>query len=148
MFVQNKEFLPIVRDQLRQGHTVTLPTRGYSMRPFLEHDRDSVTLEYTETVNVGDAILAEVKPGVYVLHRVVDVAEVITLQGDGNYRSTEQCTKDNVLGVVIQYVYPDKTVSANNKWLQWRIKWWMRLRFARRWLLIIYKIVNHKPMHL
>ena len=40
----NADFLPEVVKMLNQGHTVTLRLRGFSMRPFLENDRDKALL--------------------------------------------------------------------------------------------------------
>ena len=36
----NAQLLPEVVKMLNEGHTVTLPLKGYSMRPFLENGRD------------------------------------------------------------------------------------------------------------
>ena len=53
---------------LGEGHTVTLPLRGRSMRPFLEDGRDKALLEAVkETPKVGDTVLAEIHPGHFVL---------------------------------------------------------------------------------
>lgn len=40
----NDKFLPEVVRLLDEGHTVTLRLRGYSMRPFLENNRDKALL--------------------------------------------------------------------------------------------------------
>ena len=40
----NADFLPEVVKMLNEGHTVTLRLRGFSMRPFLENDRDKALL--------------------------------------------------------------------------------------------------------
>ena len=59
--VPNAIFLPKVIDYLKDGHTVTLPLNGYSMRPFLENGRDKALLSYAadkDKLNVGDPVLA------------------------------------------------------------------------------------------
>lgn len=69
--------IPQFKQLLDEGHTVRFRVRGISMRPFLEDQRDIVTLApLSKAPEVGDAILAEVAPKHYVLHRVV------RLQGD------------------------------------------------------------------
>ena len=40
----NAQLLPEVVKMLNEGHTVTLPLKGYSMRPFLENGRDKALL--------------------------------------------------------------------------------------------------------
>ena len=54
----NDELLPAVIQLLDEGHTVTLPLRGYSMRPFLENMRDKALLQKPTDIRIGDAVLA------------------------------------------------------------------------------------------
>lgn len=54
----NEHLLPLVAEALEQGHTATIWVKGFSMRPFLEHERDRVKLAYPQQVQVGDAVLA------------------------------------------------------------------------------------------
>ena len=37
VILPNKELLAQVRILIKEGHTVTINVKGYSMRPFLEH---------------------------------------------------------------------------------------------------------------
>lgn len=46
----NLELIPEVISLLEEGHTVTLPLRGYSMRPFLEDNRDKACSFGRETL--------------------------------------------------------------------------------------------------
>ena len=62
---ENARFLPEVIRFLDEGHTVTLGLKGYSMRPFLEHKRDKALLSRPTTLQKGDAVLAEIAPGVF-----------------------------------------------------------------------------------
>ena len=56
----NEAFLPEVIQLLNEGHSITLPLRGYSMRPFLEDNRDKALLVKTQHVQVGDAVLMQI----------------------------------------------------------------------------------------
>ena len=83
--LDNATFLPHVVGLIAEGHTVTLPLRGRSMRPFLEDGRDKALLSAPTDIAVGDAVLAEIAPGFYVLHRVVALTPTeVRLLGDGN----------------------------------------------------------------
>ena len=83
--IANELLLPEVVKLLHEGHTVTLPLRGYSMRPFLEDGRDKALLQKPSLISIGDAVLAEIRPGHFVLHRIVELeGENVTLRGDGN----------------------------------------------------------------
>lgn len=87
----NADLLPEVVTLLNEGHTVTLRLRGFSMRPFLEDNRDKALLIKPSTINVGDPVLCEIAPLHFVLHRIVKIdGEDITLRGDGNI-GVEHC---------------------------------------------------------
>ncbi len=138
----NDKFLPLVREYVQKGESVIISVKGYSMRPFLEHLRDRVKLSPWTTLSVGDAVLAEVAPGHFVLHRIIEKGEggALTLMGDGNIRGTEHCTEDDVCGIVTEYLRPNgHTLMADDPSLKRKIRRWRRLLPLRRWLLFFYK---------
>ena len=99
----NADFLPEVVKMLNEGHTVTLRLRGFSMRPFLENDRDKALLVKPSAVKVGDPVLAEDSPGHYVLHRIDRIeGNHVTLRGDGNL-GVEHCRMENIVGSIIGF---------------------------------------------
>ena len=124
-----------------KGEKVIISVKGYSMRPFLEHLRDRVQLAPWTALAVGDAVLAEIAPGHFVLHRIIKIeGEQLTLMGDGNIRGTEQCTVSDVCGLVLQYIRPNGNIlQADDPRLKRQIKLWRRLLPIRRLLLFIYK---------
>ena len=130
-----------MREYIQRGETVIIFVKGYSMRPFLEHLRDRVKLAPWQELHVGDAILAEIAPGHFVLHRIINIdGNNITLMGDGNIRGTEHCTMDNVCGVVTEYLRPaGHVLLASDPSLHRRIRLWRRLLPIRRYLLFLYK---------
>ena len=136
----NALLLPEVVRLLEEGHTVTLPLRGYSMRPFLENGRDKALLRKPISIEVGDAVLAEVMPGHYVLHRIVSIAghEVI-LRGDGNL-GTERCRLTDVKATAIGFYRKGRKTLDRTDGRKWRIYswWWMRLLPIRRYLLFAF----------
>lgn len=138
----NDAFLGLVSEKLAEGHTAVIWVKGYSMRPFIEFGRDKVKLASAPTYQVGDAVLAEIEAGHYVLHRIIDKeGDKLTLQGDGNVRGVEYCTTSNVKGVVTEYIRPKRTLSADDPGLKRNIRIWRTLRPIRRYLLFIYKAV-------
>ena len=107
MEMPNDKSLPLVRQYVAGGEKVIISVKGYSMRPFLEHLRDRVQLSPWRELKVGDAVLAEIAPGHFVLHRIIAIdGEALTLMGDGNVRGTEHCTTADVCGVVTEYLRP------------------------------------------
>ena len=142
MEMPNDQLLPLVRQVVADGKTAVISVKGYSMRPFLEHLRDRVKLAPWEELQVGDAVLAEINPGHFVLHRIIAIdGEQLTLMGDGNIRGTEQCRTKDVCGVVTEYLRPNGHVLlASDRRLQRRIRIWRRLLPIRRGLLFIYNL--------
>jgi hypothetical protein len=138
----NDVWLGEVSQMLREGKPYAIYVKGYSMRPFIEHTRDRVFLEKRDSYNVGDAVLAQIAPGHYVLHRIIKKqGDNLTLQGDGNIRGVEHCLEQNVSGVVTQYIRPNRIIPADDPKLMCRIRLWRKLRPIRRYLLFIYKAI-------
>ncbi len=136
----NQTFLSLVEQTLREGHTAEIWVKGYSMRPFIEYGRDKVRLKREETYGVGDAVLAQIAPGQYVLHRIIaKEGPQITLQGDGNIKGVETCREEDIGGKVIHYIRPLRTISAHDRTLRRRIRLWRKLRPVRPFLLWIYR---------
>lgn len=138
--IPNSVLMPEIARLLSEGHTVTIPLKGNSMRPFLCHMRDKALLVLPENVKVGDPVLAENTPGHYVLHRIVAInGQHVTLLGDGNL-TTESCTLSDIIALAKAFYRkgsdtPDYITSP-----KWRIySWcWMRLRPVRRYLLLLH----------
>lgn len=70
---KNSILIPAILKLIDEGHTVTLPLKGFSMRPFLEDGRDKALLTKVGELHVGDPILAMVNNEHYVLHRIVKI---------------------------------------------------------------------------
>ena len=139
--IPNDILLTAVKEAIREGHTATIIVRGWSMRPFLEHERDKVLLEGAASYNIGDAVLAEIRPGHYVLHRITKInGEDVTLMGDGNTKGTETCKLTDICGVVKQYIRPRRTICADDPALKRRVRLWRKLLPIRRFLLLIYGV--------
>ena len=141
MELPNDQLLPLVRKFVAQGESAIISVKGYSMRPFLEHMRDRVKLSPWTNLSIGDAVLAEISPGHFVLHRIINIdGERLTLMGDGNIRGIEQCTVNDVCGVVTEYLRPNgHVILASDPKLNIKIKLWRRLLPLRRLLLLIYR---------
>lgn len=137
----NAMLLPEVVKMMDEGHTVTLRLRGYSMRPFLEDNRDKALLTKAIDPRVGDAVLAEIAPNHFVLHRIVKIkGDQVTLRGDGNL-GVEHCTLDDVKGFVIGFYRKGRTTLDKTNGWKWRTYsfFWTRLYPIRRYLLAIYR---------
>lgn len=137
----NVELLPEVIRLMDEGHTVTINLRGFSMRPFLENDRDKALLTKAKEIHKGDVVLAETAPKHYVLHRIINIdGDHITLRGDGNLLE-EHCRREDVKGFAIGFYRKGrKTIDKTNsfKWLLYS-QLWTSLYPIRRYLLAAYR---------
>ena len=137
----NAQLLPEVVKMLNEGHTVTLPLKGYSMRPFLENGRDKALLRKVQHLKKGDPVLAEVRPGHYVLHRIVAIhSNRVVLCGDGNL-ANEYCRQEDVRASVIGFYRKGRNTLDRIDGCKWRIysMIWVNLRPFRRILLSVYR---------
>lgn len=135
----NNIIIPQFVKMIDEGHTITFKLRGISMRPFLEDCRDKVVLRKPQEPKVGDAVLAEISKGVYVLHRIVKIkGNDIVLQGDGNL-STERCKRNDIRAVAEAFYRKGHTNPDYTAGWKWRIYSfiWMHLLPIRRYLLFI-----------
>lgn len=141
--VPNAILLGAVRDALHEGRKCIINVRGWSMRPFLENRRDNVLLSPADAPKVGDAVLAEISPDHYVLHRIISIeGEDVVLMGDGNILGTENCRLNNIHGVVIEYRHPWITFRSDNGFVIMLVRLWRRLLPIRPYLLRIYSILR------
>ena len=137
----NVMLLPQIEVLLNEGHTITLQLRGYSMRPFLEDNRDKALLIKADHIAVGDAVLAKIPQGGYVLHRIVKIkGNEITLLGDGNL-TPEHCMRSDIIGFAVGFYRKGSTSIDKTNGLKWGTYSiiWMLLRPLRRYLLAFYR---------
>lgn len=104
--IDNHILLTEVSRILSEGSSVVLSVRGFSMRPFLFGDRDSVVLLRKDSYEPGDMVLAQIAPERWVLHRLVEAGERVTLKGDGNLDGVEHCAMSDIVGYVTEIQRP------------------------------------------
>lgn len=132
--VDNNILIPEMQAMIRAGQQVLFTPGGVSMRPFIEGGRDSVVLTMCTDPKVGDMLLCHTGNR-YVLHRLIlRDGDHLTLMGDGNIGSTEQCTTADIVGRVVDILTP----SGRHKPVT-RGRIWYHLRPMRRYLLKIYR---------
>lgn len=142
MQLPNEIIIPKVAEYVHNGHTVTLPLRGYSMRPYLEDGRDKALLtKAPEKLKIGDVILAEIAPKCYALHRIVDISgDNITMCGDGNF-SLEYIHRRDVLAIATGFFRKgsEQVTPVDNFWYTCYWHMWLKLRPLRYPLLLCYR---------
>lgn len=145
MELPNHALMETVRTLTAQGRQTLLPIRGYSMRIFVEHNRDKVVLAPFEPARLkpGDVVLTWVTEGYYVLHRIVRAeGDLLTLMGDGNIRGTEHCKRSDVIAKAIGFVRKGRNETDWTTGWKWTVySWiWTRMLPLRRWLLLVWRV--------
>lgn len=149
MSVPNPLYVASLRSFIEEGETVQFPVRGWSMRIFVEHERDKAILKACDpqTLKKGDVVLTRIDTPddseVYVLHRIIATdGQRLTLMGDGNQQGTETCRREDVVALVTGFLRKGRTKPDLVTSRKWRIYswWWTRLRPLRRWLILLWRI--------
>lgn len=141
--VNNHVFMQEIRRMFNEKgkNSVTFVVRGYSMRPFIEHERDKVILSPPRTPKLGDVVLAEIADKRYALHRVIKIeGDTYTMQGDGNpTRMTETFTEEKIIGIADAFIRKGRIVATNSS--KWKVysTVWKFLKPFRRVILAIHR---------
>ncbi|MEE3384505.1 MAG: S24/S26 family peptidase [Prevotella sp.] len=145
----NAVLIPEIIKMINEGHTVTLPLKGYSMRPFLEDGRDKALLIKPLNPKVGDPVLAETEPLHFVLHRIIKIeGDNIVLRGDGNL-GNEYCKMSDVKASVIGFYRKGRNTLDRTDGKKWRAYSfvWMHLSPIRRYLLAFHRRIWLRLFH-
>jgi hypothetical protein len=140
--IDNDILIPEIGKLIAQGHTVTMTVKGNSMRPFVEGVRDKALLVACHKARVGDAVLAHVDDGRFVLHRIIKKEGTkLTLMGDGNLVGTETCDEGDVIARVEGFIRKGRNRIDRTDGIKWRIysAMWPQHHFMRRILLAVYR---------
>lgn len=139
MQLSNAEFLPLAISYLETKESVKIPLKGYSMRPFLESERDYALLGKPHAPVMHEPVLVLLPDNKWVLHRIVKIeGENITLLGDGNI-IPEHCKASDIKASVIGFYRKGRSTMDRTDGKKWKIYsfFWTRLYPIRRYLLFL-----------
>ena len=124
-------YMPVLRELLAQGRSVSLTVTGESMSPFLRHGRDQVLLEcVTAPPGRGDMVLFQRRGGQYIMHRILRRLPDgnYALIGDGQQQVEAPIAPQQIFAVVTQ-------VCRKGTWIGPKAFWWRF--FAGPWLTLL-----------
>ncbi len=123
LVIPNNLMMKEIALQISEGRSVELLCRGNSMNPFLCDRRDTLVLSPQKgELKCGDVVLARIRDGRFVVHRVVAL-EPLTLNGDGNLCSSVEYGVA-VLAVLSGYVRKGVRGSVEDpKWRRYTSFW-------------------------
>ena len=124
--------MPLIREALAAGKSVTFSPRGTSMLPMLCQGRDSVTLSpLPEKLEKYDLVLYRRENGQYVLHRIVKTGQTFTCMGDNQFEEETGLRHDQMIGLVTAFYRGNRRITVTDPiyWIYCRI--WQYSRPAR-----------------
>ena len=136
-------FFATVEEMIGEGRSVEMTVKGFSMRPFLRNERDVVVLSPVgEKVLQRGMVVLFRYGGRHILHRIRKTdGERLLIEGDGNYRSVEVATKEDVVAYVSEVrLESGKKLQYND--LGWRGR--TALSLARKRVRTLAVDVKHK----
>lgn len=141
LVVPNDDFFAQVLLRLDEGHTATIPVKGFSMLPFIRGGKDLVVLEKADGKIVRDDIVLFHYNGRYILHRVLKTdGEHFDIQGDGVWTGHEYPLRADILARATNILRNGKTpVDPYSKAQLRKVHAWQKCGKFRRYLLFIYR---------
>lgn len=120
--LRNDIFFAEVERLLNNGQSVTIPVKGFSMRPMMRNGKDKVILfTHTKDDIKQGAVMLFRHNGRHIMHRIIKIdGNNVTFAGDGNYRIVEQATKDDIIARVTSIKRPSgQIISLDSR--RWKI---------------------------
>jgi signal peptidase I len=122
-----------------EGQSVTIPVKGFSMRPMMRSEKDKVTLiaHNDEDIKRGAVMLFKHNEH-HIMHRIIDIdGNKITFAGDGNYLLTEQATREDIIAVATSIIRPSGRIIRldSRRWRVYSTIWLALPKIIRRYIL-------------
>ena len=137
--LRNDIFFAEVERMISEGQSVTIPVKGQSMRPMMRSDKDKVILTAHSDNDIKQrAVMLFRHKGYHIMRRIITTdGNDITFAGDGNYRKTEQATKDDIVAQVTAIIRPSGHVILldSRRWRIYSTLWLALPKIARRFIL-------------
>ena len=120
--IPNELFFCWVEGEIAEGRSVRFRSKGVSMYPLIRGDKDDILLIPCdrEELKAMDVVLFRYR-GRHVMHRIVRrEGDLLILKGDGSYTAMEECSVNDVIGIVNAVIKPSgKFVSVESR--RWKL---------------------------
>ncbi|MCR5653718.1 MAG: S24/S26 family peptidase [Ruminococcus sp.] len=133
-----KDLVPLMREQLDEGKTVSFVPKGNSMHPMLKGGEDMLILEKPKgRLHMFDlALYYRAETDSYSVHRVVGFKKDKTyvMLGDNNFQREYGISDEDVVGLVTNYYHKGKMHSVNDfSYKIYREFWYYSRPIRRLW---------------
>lgn len=126
------ELIPLIRERLSDGQSVTFSPKGTSMLPMLRQGIDTVEISsISGRLKKYDLPLYQRDNGQYVLHRIVEVGETYTCIGDNQFVLESGLRQDQMIAIVSAFTRGGKRIEVSNPKYQMYCRIWCASRLVR-----------------
>lgn len=94
---------PIIEEIVRGGGSVRLGVKGTSMMPLLRSEKDAVLLVKPDNLRRFDVVLFKKADGRIALHRIVGLADTLTIIGDNQYSFDRKIPKSDLIAKATEF---------------------------------------------
>lgn len=126
-YVDTREYVTMLKGLTEEGHLVSLLVSGWSMTPFLAHERDTIYFKKPDRpLKVGDIVFYERDGGQYVLHRIVKAhgQETFDIVGDAQTYVERGVRRDQIFGLVVRAERKGRVITPSSPvWLFYSVFW-------------------------
>lgn len=142
------QIMPLMKEQLALGKTVSFYPKGTSMLPMLRQNVDSVILSpISGKLEKYDLPLYQRDNGQYVLHRIVAVGETYTCMGDNQLVPEKGLRQDQMIAVVTAFTRDGKPIPVSHPAYRCYCRVWVGLYPVRKLLVrvkgFLRRIIKH-----
>lgn len=132
-FTPMNTLMPLMKEALDAGKSVSFSPMGISMLPMLRQGIDTVTLSpLPDRLRKYDLPLYRRDNGKYVLHRIIDVGETYTCIGDNQFVLEPGLRHDQMIAVVTAFSRGGKSIPVTNPGYRLYCRLWHYSRPLRR----------------
>ena len=126
------ELIPLIRERLSDGQSVTFSPKGTSMLPMLRQGIDTVEISsISGRLKKYDLPLYLRDNGQYVLHRIVEVGETYTCIGDNQFVLEPGLRQDQMIALVSAFTRGGKRIKVSDPKYQMYCRIWCASRPVR-----------------
>ena len=124
--------MPLIKETLSEGKSITFMPRGISMLPMLKQGRDSVTISPIKgDLKRFDIPLYQRNDGKYVLHRIVKTGDTYTCIGDNQFVLEKGLCKEQMIAVVTSFTRKGKAHKVSDAGYRFYVVFWHYSRPVR-----------------
>lgn len=133
-----------ILELLETGKSIQIKPNGYSMYPMFNPNRDSAIIikNNKDKLKRGDVVLyRRDESNILILHRIWKIKEEgIYLIGDNQSFIEGPLRKEQIKGILVEFIYKGKRISVNNLIYRLISHIWLILRPFRKIILKIYRM--------